>query len=538
MKKHKASQFKKPPTNLAGYDPTRDADGMEWDEEAAFRIVEFFETALCLTTNGFPDFVLQPWQADFLATLYGWKRQSDGTRRYREALFAVPRKNGKSETCAGLAIYGMAADSETRAQVYSAAKTRDQAGLIYDVAAIMCRQSEDLRSMIRPVESRKRLEFAAKHSYYQALSADAATAHGKNPHLVLFDELHTQPNRLLYDGLKSGMGARRQPLFISLTTAGNDRNSICYEVWQHARNVRDGIISDPTFLPMLYEIQPGEDWKDESVWKRVNPNLGVTVSMQFLREEYRRAASVPSYENTFRNLYLNEWTEQAVRWISMDHWDKCQAETHWSELQDMPCWAGLDLSSSVDISALVLAFPVDGKVVLKPHFWICDEQAKKNERTDRVPYREWARQGLVTITEGNVVDYDRIRADIRELAEEHNIQEIACDRWNATQLITQLSGDGHNTVPFGQGYASISGPTKEFEKLVLGGQLVHDGNKILRWMASNVATTVDAAGNIKPVKDKSTGRIDGIVAAIMAVGRACTASQGNWYYESNGLEIG
>ena len=256
--RRKKTAYDSPPTNLAGYDPTKDADGMRWCPDSANRVVEFFADVLRLTTNGFPRFILQKWQADFVATLYGWKRKSDDTRRYREALFAVPRKNGKSETCAGLAIYGLLADGETRAQVYSAAKTRDQAALIYDVAAIMCRQSDTMRSIVRPVESRKRLEFAAKHSYYQALSADAATAHGKNPHLVLFDELHTQPNRLLYDGLKSGMGARRQPLFISLTTAGNDRNSICYEVWQHARNVRDGIISDPSFLPMVYEIKPGD----------------------------------------------------------------------------------------------------------------------------------------------------------------------------------------------------------------------------------------------------------------------------------------
>lgn len=537
IKRAKKLNYDDPPTDLAGYDPTRDAKGFYWDPAAAKRVVGFFAECLCLTTSGFPKFHLQKWQADFVATLYGWKRKSDDTRRYREALFAVPRKNGKSETCAGLSLYGLTADGETRAQVYSAAKTRDQAALIFDVASIMCRQSEALRSMVRPVESRKRLEFAAKHSYYQAMSADAATAHGKNPHLVLFDELHTQPNRLLYDGLKSGMGARQQPLFISLTTAGHDRNSICHEVWTHARNVRDGIVDDPTFLPMIYEIKPGEDWKDEEVWARCNPNLGVTVSLQFLREEYKRAASLASYENTFRNLYLNEWTEQAIRWISMEHWDKCQDHFDWSELRDLPCWGGLDLSSSVDVSALVLAFPVDGKVAIVPHFWICEEQAKRNERSDRVPYREWAKAGLVTITEGNVVDYERIRRDIQELAETYPIQEIAYDRFNSSHLVTLLNGDGINMVQFGQGFTSMSGPSKEFEKLVLGNQLIHDGNKIMRWMASNVATTQDAAGNIKPVKDKSTGRIDGIVAAIMAIGRATTSQQPYSYYETNGLEM-
>ncbi len=536
----KRKRYFEPPTNLAGYDPTQDTAGYVWSQEEANRIVDFFEQC-CVLTSGKcagQKFKLQKWQADYFATLNGWRDRSGKSRRYRESLLAVPRKNGKSESGAGLALFMLCADREARAQVYSAAKDRNQASLVFEPASVMARRSPLLQSRLQVTLSRKRIEHPASSSYYQALASDAGAVHGTNPHAVLFDELHTQSTRELYDVLKSGTGARQHPLFVSMTTAGYNRDSICYEVWQHARRVRDGVVSDPTFLPMIYEMPVNADWQDESVWRKVNPNLDVTMSMQFLRDEHRRAKETPAYENTFRNLYLNQWTQQSVLWLPMDAWDAGKQPL--PNLEGEACWAGLDLSTTTDITAFVMVFPVDnGRFVIVPHFWIPEDSARKRERMDRVPYQYWAQQGFVTMTPGNVVDYDHVRADIRRLAEQYHIMEIAADRWNATQIITQLTADGMNVVPFGQGFASMSAPSKEFEKVVIGKQIVHGGNPVLRWMASNVSVATDAAGNIKPTKEVATGRIDGIVAAIMAIGRA--ASHGvtqQWFNESHPLEIG
>lgn len=482
---------------------------------------------------------LTTWQRNLIGTLYGWKRD-DGTRRYRQAYIEIPRKAGKSTLSAGIALLSLFDESEPGGQVYSCAADRDQARIVFEIAKQNVLQHKWMAA-------RCKVYLTAIQSYasssgvisatYRALSSDAGTKHGYSPSCTIFDELHAQKNRELWDVMLTGVGARSQPLTIAITTAGWDRESVCWEQHSYAKQVILGTFNNSAFLPVVYAAPENADWQDPKTWYKAQPNLGVSVPESFYADECKRAQHNPREENTYRRLYLNQWTEQAIRWISMEHWDKCQANIDCSSLRDTPCWAGLDLSSSVDISALVMAFPIDGKIAIVPHFWICEEQAKRNERTDRVPYREWAKAGLVTITEGNVVDYERIRRDIQELAETYPIQEIAYDRFNSSHLVTLLNGDGINMVQFGQGFTSMSGPSKEFEKLILGNQLIHDGNKILRWMASNVATTQDAAGNIKPVKDKSTGRIDGIVAAIMAIGRATTSQQPYSYYESNGLEM-
>ncbi len=522
--------MKEPPPNIAGYDPRRDADGFTWNPKAAANIVAFFSEALKLTSGrsaGKP-FILEPWQRDYVATLYGWQRK-DGTRRYRESLFFVPRKNGKTETGAGIALYGLCCDNEGKPEVYSAAKTRDQASRVFEPAAIMVRNS-GLSAYLKVVESQKRISFSRSNGYYNAISADAATAHGKNPHLVLFDELHTQPNRNLYDGLKSGMGARTQPLFVSMTTAGHDRHSICYEVWNHAKQVRDGIIKDAEFLPMLYQFEEGDDWSNPEVWRRCNPNLGVTITEEFLQSEFARAQTTPAYENTFRNLYLNQWTEQAVRWLSMDRWDACESELPHGEI----CFAGLDLSTTTDITALVVVWPYDDRVVCRPYFWVPEEAARERSLRDRVPYTQWIKDGYIFATPGRSVDYDFIRRDVVRLCNQHNVQKLAIDRWNATQLATQLEKqDGVALGYWGQGFASMSAPAKMLETLVVDGRLLHDGNPVLRWMAANVSTETDAAGNIKPNKAKSTERIDGIVALIMALGVYDKAAE--WTPEEIGI---
>ena len=523
------------------YSPLDTAADCEFDGTAAEVAIRFFEKMLRHVSGpkGGHPLELAAWQKNVIGTMFGWKRP-DETRRYRQAYVEIPRKAGKSTLAAGIALFALFDEEEHGRQVFSCASDRDQAKIVFEIAKQNVQQHKWMRDRTKQYLSAIQCfdpSSGIVTGTYRAVSSDAGTKHGYSPSCTIFDELHAQKNRELWDVMITGVGARLHPLTVAITTAGWDRNSVCWEQHQYAEKIRDGILENPSFLPVIYAAPENSDWTSPETWKAAQPNLGISVPESFYRDECLRAIQNPSEENTFKRLYLNIWTEQAVRWISMEHWDACQKETQWTELHGAPCWAGLDLSSSVDISAFVMAFPVDSRIVLVPHFWICEEQAKRIERSDRVPYREWARLGLITITEGNVVDYDRIRRDIRELAEAYNIQEIAADRWNATQLITQLQQDGHNVIPFGQGYASMSGPSKEFEKLILGKQLQHDGNKILRWMASNVTTLPDAAGNIKPVKDKSTGRIDGIVAAIMAIGRATTSQQPYSYYETNGLEM-
>lgn len=532
--------FEQPPENLNGYDPTRGAGDMIWDAHEAARAVNFFGDCLVLTsgkTAGQP-FRLERWQADFVATLYGWKRpDKDRTRRYREAFFAVPRKNGKTETGAGLALFGLMCDREQAAQVYSAAKNRDQAALVYEPASRMAERSPMLSGRLKCIDSKKRIVHYGSSSYYQAVSADAGSAHGKSPHLVIFDEAHTQPNAKLYEGLKTGMGFRRQPLFVNTTTAGTDRHSLCYQVWSYARQVRDGKVDDLTFLPMLYEIGEGEDWQDRDAWRRCNPNLDVTVTMEFLEDEYRRACSSPLYENSFRNLYLNEWTQQAVRWFSMSSWNACAAPQ--PDLTGRECWIGVDLAATTDITAVVAAFPMDdGTIYIVPHFWIPAEAISARSHRDKVPYEQWAKAGLVTATDGGATDYDSVRAWIEKFAESHWVQQIRMDPWNAQQVATQLQQAGLPVEAMRQGYASISGPSKEFERAIVNRTLRHASNPVLDWMAGNVAIESDAAGNIKPSKAKSTERIDGIVAAVMSIaGLVTRAETQQSYYANNPLEM-
>jgi len=533
----------KAPTNIAGYNPTKHTAGCEWKPDRAQLAIDFFSEVLTHpddspTTHACDPFHLQPWQRDYIATLFGWVRP-DGSRRYVETLGAVPRKNGKTALAAGIALYGLWAEHRASSQVYSAAMDRDQASAIYRTASRMVMQSKTLSEDLNCIDSTKRITFRSTGGFYNALSGDANTGHSEKPYYVLFDELHTQRDRKLYDNLRTGMGSTVNRLFLSITTAGWDRHSICWEVWQHARRVRDNNgADDPYFLPMLYEIGERDDWNDEATWAKCNPNLGVSISWDFLREEYNKAKQSPAAENTFRNLYLNQWVEQAVRWLPMDTWD--DASDPLPELDAMPCWGGLDMSSTTDLTAFVLAFPLDdGRIGVLPHFWIPEDTARAKELSDRVPYRQWAKEGYVTLTPGNQVDNAFVEKHIIECSEKYAIQEIAFDRWGAAAISNALTNAGITMAAFGQGYASMSSPAKEFEKMVLARKLVHGDNPVLRWNASNVAIQRDAAENIKPVKDKSTGRIDGIVAAVMAVGRAASAGGSTRsYYETNPLEIG
>jgi phage terminase large subunit-like protein len=496
----------------------------KFDTESAERPIRFFREYLHHVKGewaGQP-FVLLPWQAELVWTLFGWRRL-DGTRRYRTCYVEVPRKNGKSSLAACIGLYLLFADNEPGAEVYSAAADREQAAIVFDTARQMVGDAPALAK--RSQTYRRSIIVPSTASSYKVLSSEAYTKDGLNAHGIIFDELHAQPNRELWDVLTTSVGARRQPLIFAITTAGYDRNSICWEVHDYACKVRDGIIQDDSFLPIIYAADKDDDWTNLDVLGKVNPSLGSTVKLEYLAQECRKAQETPGYQNPFKRLHLNIWTEQETRWLDMAKWDDCGGTLDPAELEGQPCYAGLDLSSTTDITALVLVFPQAAHYAVLSYFWVPAENIRRRAERDRVPYPLWAQQGHIEATEGNVVDYDIIRSRINELNQRYHIREIAIDRWNSTQLQTQLQGDGLTVVQFGQGFASMTGPSKELEKLVLGKRIQHGENPVLRWMVSNVAVRQDAAGNLKPDKEKSTEKIDGVVALIMGLGRALVQGQ-------------
>ena len=497
--------------------------GYYHDQEKANRAAEFFPRFLRHTKGEFAGkrLALEPWQEQQLIKPLFGNYRPDGTRQYRTAFVAIPRKAGKSTTAAGIALYTLLADGEMGAEIYSAAADRDQARIVFEQARQMVEAHPALRDRVKCYKNTLVVE--ATGSVYRVLSADAYSKHGLNAHAIIFDELHAQPNRELWDVLTTSTGARKQPLTFAITTAGHDKHSICYEQWSYAEGVRDGLIDDPSFLPLIFAAPQDADWRLPETWKAAHPGLGVSIKPDYFETECGKARSIPSYENTFRRLLLNQWTESDSRWLSSDAWKACAKPL--PELKGQHCFAGLDLASTTDIAALVLAFPGDGELTLLPFFFVPQEALLKRAKRDRVPYDVWADQGYIITTPGKVIDYEVIRQTINDLAQQYHIKEIAVDRWNATHLATQLEGDGFEMVGFGQGFASMSAPTKELEAQVIGETLNHGDNPVLNWMAANTVVEMDAAGNVKPSKKKSTERIDGIAAAIMAIGRMMVDQQ-------------
>ena len=490
------------------------------------------------------NFKLTEWQwNDIIQPLFGTLNK-DGSRQYRTAFIELPRKNGKTTLAAAIALYLTFGDGEYGSEVYSAANDREQASLVFNEAADMVRQT-GLSKHAKVIDSTKRIVFYKRNSFYRAISAEAYTKWGYNAHGIIYDELHAAPNRELWDVLTTSQGARRQPLIVVITTAGYDRNSICWELHDYALKVQNGIIKDKTFLTVIYAAEEDDNWLDEKIWAKANPALMVKGRADAFRQidEIRmlakRAAETPALEMTFRRLYLNQWVNSVQRWMPIDKWDACKGDIKLDDLKGKTCYAGLDLSATTDLTALSLVFPLDdGTYATLMRFWIPGDTAAEAERRDRVPYRAWAKQGLITLTEGNVIDYDYIREEVKKLRETYDIIEIAYDRWGAAKLVQDLTEDGLTVVPFGQGYASMSPPTKELMNLVLSKKINHGGHPILRWNADNLVVATDPAGNLKPDKSKATQKIDGCVALIMALDRATRhAPEIKSRYETEGVSM-
>ena len=465
-------------------------------------------------------FRLRRWQeAQIIRPLFSTD-PATGRRRYRTCLLMMPRKNGKTELCAALAIDGLLFDGEQGAEVYSAAADKEQAALCFNVAAQMIRNDPELLAACEIIDSQKRIVHRKSGSVYRAISAEAYSKHGFNASRVIYDELHAAPTRELWDVLATSTGARAQPLVIAISTAGYDRHSILWELYQHAKKVQATPGIDPSFLPVIYEAPAEADWTDERVWHQANPALGDFRSLEEMRAACARAQEIPAQETAFRRLYLNQWTEHDVRWIALAAWDACQQPVDPAALAGRRCYVGLDLSTTTDLTAAVAVFPDDdgaGFTVL-PQFFCPAERIAQRVTRDRVPYDEWARRGSLVATPGPTVDYEAVRALLHDWDQAFAVRMVAFDPWNATHLVAQLEQvDGFTCVKMRQGKASLSAPSKALEQAVLARTLRHDGHPVLRWNVANVSVDVDHAGNIQPSKAKSTERIDGVSALVMAL---------------------
>ena len=529
---------------LKNYKPSRFMlPTSHYDKAKADRAVKFIEN-LCHTKGKWAGkrFWLLPWQEQLIRDIFGIVKP-DGYRQFRTAFVEICKKVGKSELAAAVALYLLYADNEPSAEVYGAAADRQQASIVFDVARQMVEMSPALLKRSKLMTATKRIVNYGNSGYYQVLSAEVGGKHGFSVSGLVFDEIHTQPNRQLYDVLTKGSSdARQNPLHFIITTAGTDRHSIAYELHTKAVDILEGRRVDPTFYPVVYGLKDDEDWEDEANWYKVNPSLGYTVDIERLRDAYREAKQNPADEVTFKWLRLNMWVSSTVAWIPDAIFMKGNEEIDLAALEGRDCYGGLDLSSTGDITALVLMFPprdADEKYILLPFFWVPEETIPQRVKAASVPYDIWEKQGYLLSTEGNVIHYDFIEKFINDLAEKYHIVEIAVDRWNATQMIQNLEGDGFTMVPFGQGFASMSGPTKDFYRLLMEGKIIHGGHPVLRWMAGNVVVDTDPAGNIKVTKAKSKEKIDGIVAAIMALDRCIrnqTEPQGS-VYDERGLLV-
>jgi len=495
--------------------------------EAAQRAVDFFQKHLKHGSGewaGQP-FILSDWEKFIVRMAFGWLRP-DGSRRYRYIYIQVARKNGKTEFAAGLLLAVMFLDNEAGSECYTVATKRDQAKICWEAARRMILQSPVLRQFSKPMKTSIVVEdLWAK---IEPLSADYNTLDGLNTHGAVLDEIHQHRDSGLWDVIDTSTGARRSPLMIGISTAGAGMAGVAWDLRKHGVEVLDpeDMVTDDAFLFYICEPDEGDDWKDSTTWQKGNPNLGISVKEEQIAEKCQRAQDSPRNQNAFRRLHCNEWTEQVERFIDLDVWDQCAGPVGWSELPEhlsgRRCYAGIDLSTSIDLTALVLAFPdpETEKVALIADFWLPMDSLRKRVEKDKVPYDTWRDLGLLHLTPGNVIDYDYILQSLLEKSRLYEIPEICYDPYLALQFALRAQEEGLPMIEHRQGVITMNEPTRAFERLILSRKLEHGGNPVLRWMAGNVAVTENATGLLKPDKKVSTERIDGIVAGIMAVGRA------------------
>ncbi len=508
---------------------TGPARGLRFDLDLAHRAIEFCNSLRATRGRWARDYlVLSPAQQFIVGSIFGWVRVSTGLRRFRTAYIEVGRKFGKSELCGALALLAGFFDQPTEwgGEAYCAATKKDQAKIVVDIARTMVRRSHALKQRLRVLAGR--VVDLETGSYLTALGADGDTLDGLSPHVVIIDELHAHPSSEVVDVMESGTGARAQPLQIEITTAGEDTMSICYDHHKHSLRVLDFAAQAPddTWFAFIACANPDADVSDPRAWKMANPNLGVTVQEDWYEVRARRAKASPTALAEFRRKNLCLWTAGATKAIDPQVWDRGNRPYDLAALRKRPCFGAFDLAAIEDTSAFVLVWPPsleERHWTVYGRYYVPEENIERRARATDIPYDRWAREGKLIATPGNVIDHDFIEADIRRACTEFNVREVAFDRALATQLVTHLTEARVPLVQFGQGFLSMSQPTKDFLRLVAAGLVVHGGDPVLRWMATNLVLRVDPAGCWKPDKARSKEKIDGIVATIMAVGRAMLA---------------
>lgn len=487
-------------------------------------------------------FELSDWQEfDIVRPLFGWKCL-DGTRRFRDAFIAVARKNGKSSLVAAIAAYMLMADGEFGAQVYAAATKEEQARIVWDMARRMISYSPELQKHI--VAFKRTFAVDRTASRFMPLGRDSKTMDGFSVHCGIIDEYHAHKTSEMYDVIDDGRGARRQPLLLTITTAGFNIASPCRKEWDLAEKILSGTLVNDRYFVFIACADEPDRWRDEAEWWKANPNMGVSVYLDGFKSDFHKAAGSPQKQNSFKTKRLNLWTEQNTRWITNESWAACDGEINLDFLKGRRCFGGLDLGITRDLSALALAFVDTTRSVDQPDvfllmkYWIPAVGKMERYQNDGVNYPEWVDAGWMSETPGETTRYDIIRRDINELREQYDIAEIAIDRAHAHELMTQLADDGLNIVKHAQTLMAMNFPCRAFEELVLEKRLHHGNDPVLRWMVSNAAILTDGNENIKVVKDKSSDRVDGVVAAIMAIGRLLIAPEPQKsVYKERGLVV-
>ena len=515
---------------------------MYYDEKKANRIINFIER-VCTHVKGElanKPFLLEEWQKDYIRELFG-TMNDDGTRQYRTSYVQIPRKNGKSNMLAAIGLAMLFVEKEQGAEIFCCASSRDQAAAIFDVCKQMIRNSPLLMNACKVF--RNSVVLNGTNSFLKAVASDAGVLHGANASCVLYDEVHTAKSRELWDVMATSMGARAQPLMFGISTAGLfDPNSVCYELYSYGKKVDSGVIEDETFLPCIYEASPDDDIHDIEVWKKANPNFGISIKEKYFEKMSREAKSLPSAEIAFRQLHLNQWVNSLASWIADAEWMESSGVVDVEDLRNRKCFAGLDLAAVEDVTAFVMVFPMDdGSIKVIPKMFVSEAAVERRRTQTGGSYDTFVKDNELIVTEGNSTDYAVIERVIKESAELYDLQSIAFDRWNSNSLVANLTDAGIEMDPFGQGFISMTAPIKNAEILVKKKLLHHGGHGMLRWMVANVVTKKDDAENIKFSKSKAGDKIDGIIAMIMALGEMITMEgkdvTGVSTYESQGLRI-
>lgn len=469
------------------------------------------------------------WQKFCIGSIFGWKIKETGLRRFKKCFKLVARKNGKSTETSGVGIVLLAADGEHGAEVYTVATKRDQARIVFEESKNMIKALPAHYELRRAVQVYKNeLQIPRTASKMLPLSADDKTADGLNPSGAIVDEFHAHKSRAMLDVIDTGMGARRQPFTFIISTAGFDMTCACYEERDYCIKVLEGVLSDESVFIFMAELDEGDDPFDERNWIKSNPNYGVSVKAEYLRNQAKKAREIPSFFNEFMTKHMNLWTHTATRWLPLEKWDACATPVDLDRLRLRPCYGGLDLSTTTDLSAFVMVWPPDEDDetwYVYPRFWLPGDGLRERQRRDRAPYDAWAREGYLTLTDGDVIDYNFIQAQVEDDFNNFEFADIGYDPYNASMIVTRLTDAGVKMVAFRQGFLSMSPAAKEAERIIMAGHMAHGGHPVLRWMFDNTVMRMDPAGNIKPDKEKSSQRIDGIVAMMMGIGRASVTGQ-------------